>query len=205
MVTVKLTGIEAAMRAYDPARVSQAAKLAINETVKKIHTDAISSIRNEQGYNIKAADLRKKVKITARASVANLAAVVTASGRPISLSYFGATQYRGRTVKTRGGQKTLKRRSSKSGVYVTIKRGEKTHLTDAFIAPVKATYKNGDFAGFHIGVFRRMGDKRLKIAEKRVVTIASMYGNARTERAIRKAIDGSWNKRFNHHLSRLIK
>lgn len=208
MITIKLEGVEQARKAYDPKIVNRAARMAMNEAARQARTAALKSIRVEQGYNIKASDLRQKLRITSKASIADLTAELTATGRPISLAYFGAKEVRdigrGRVLtQTRTSGRIVKRTKAKRGVTVKIKRGKTTHMKDAFMSSVAAISK-GELVGYHVGVFRRLTRKRLPIMEKAVVTIASMFGNSNTQAAITKAVEDTWRKRFDYHIKRLI-
>jgi hypothetical protein len=59
----------------------------------------------------------------------------------------------------------FKPRQTKKGVTVTIKKGHRTMLRSAFIAQMP---------GGHIGVFKRVGRKRLPIRERNVVSYPVM-------------------------------
>lgn len=201
--TVKMTGIDEAMAACDPKNVQRAVTSALNKTAAKARTAAISAVTEK--YNIKKSHLgttatgNSRIKMTA-ATMGNQQAVISISGRPMSLAYFGARQVvvssKGQIRLTaRDKSRLLKRKPGVMGVTVEILKGQRTALQGAFLAAVKA----GN-TGFHIGVFQRHGSKRLPIFEKRMITLASMFGNKRVEDVIAKAVSDNFERIFAHEL-----
>jgi hypothetical protein len=199
MLTVKLEGIEEARRMFDPKVVNRAAYQAINETVRGVRTATGKEIRKE--WNVKAGDLNKKLRAVKMARYGDLEGIVAAQSGSFSLSYFGAKSYKGNTVQTRTSGRRMKRASGKGGVYVKIKRsGGVTHMPNAFMAAVRA----GKGSASHIGIFHRVGKGRLKIIERRVITVASMFGKPAVQAAATKTINNTFSRRFNHHIDRLM-
>ena len=199
MLTVKLKGLDRVMRLFDEKIVSSAASQAINETVRGVRTATSKEIRNE--WNVKKKDLDKKLRAIKMARYGDLEGIVEARSASFSLSYFGAKFYKGNTVQDRTSGKRLKRASGKGGVYVKIKRsGGVTHMPNAFMAAVKA----GKGSASHIGIFHRVGKSRLKIVERRVITVGSMFEKAPVQAAAAKAVDETFSRRFNHHIDRLM-
>ena len=199
MLSVRLEGLDKAMRLFDERIVNRAASITINETVRGVRTATNKEIRKE--WNVKAGDLAKKLRAIKMAKVSDLEGIVEARSGSFSLSYFGAKSYNGTMVQTRVSGKRLNRASSRSGVYVKIKRSEGvTHMPHAFMAAVKA----GKGGGYHIGIFHRKGKSRLKIIERRVITVASMFNQEPVQQVAIKTIDDVFNRRFNHHIDRLM-
>ncbi|MGE4544186.1 MAG: phage tail protein [Pedobacter sp.] len=199
MLSVRLEGLDKAMRIFDERIVSRAASQTINETVRGVCTSTNKEIRQE--WNVKSADLSKKLRAIKMARATDLEGIVEARSTSLSLSYFGAKSYSGTMVQTRTVGKRLKRSSSRSGVYVQIKRGEgQTHKKNAFMTAVKA----GKGGGYHIGVFERVGKSRLPIVERKVITVASMFNQEPVQRVAIKTIDDVFPRRFNHHIDRLM-
>ncbi|MBS0368422.1 MAG: phage tail protein [Proteobacteria bacterium] len=122
----KLQGVKAAVK-------EKAVVRALNEVADQAKVRAAREIR-AQGYNLKAATIKKAITIT-RAKPGVLVAVVRAVGRPVPLIQFDGRQDRkGRvTVKVKGGRKIVK---------------------DAFIA----TMPTG-----HRGIYVRQGDTHKKV------------------------------------------
>jgi hypothetical protein len=169
MITIKLTGIEEALQLCDPKNVQLAARATLNRAVTSARVVASEEIRKV--YNLKASDLTPRLKVKP-ARLDNMTAILEITGKPMSLSYFGAKQYtaQGRMI-TRTVGKQMKRVSkSKMGVSVQVFNGKTTRLPNAFIA----TMKSG-----HVGVMRRLGKARKPIYEKNVITIPSMVENAK--------------------------
>lgn len=192
MITVKLEGLKEAMESLDPKRVKQAARSALAKVAKSAVSTCSAEIR--QVYNVKKSDLDPRINVTPpRAD--NLTAIITISGTSMSLSYFGARQLAGARVITRGkeGMKTAvrKRVAKFAGVEVSVQKGKRTQLRQAFMARMKSG---------HIGVFRRMGKSRLPIMEKAVISIGSMAQAAKVQPIILKKIGESWVKIFPHEL-----
>ena len=198
MLSVRLEGFDKAYRLFDARLVDRAAKFGINDTTRQVRTATSGKIR--ETWNIKAGDLNKKLRAVKMARAGDLEAIIQAKGRPISLSYFGATAYRGRIKQTRTSGQKMKRAGSRSGVYYQITKGVREHKPNAFMAAVKA----GKGGSYHIGVFERKGKERLKIVERKLITIPSMFNQEPVQRSALDTIDSTWPRRFNYHLDRLM-
>jgi hypothetical protein len=111
-----------------------AAPRAINKMIAQVKTGAAREIR-DAGYKLKVSDIKKGLKLS-YATAASLTARVTASGKPIPLSAYGARQ----TAK---------------GVSVDVLHGRKV-ITHAFIATMPSGHK---------GVFVRVGNQHKKTAK----------------------------------------
>lgn len=194
MLEVKIDGLEDALRWFDPKIVDNAAKRAINDAAKKARTAADAEIRKT--WNLAKKNLKGKLQVTQKASLEDLAAIVEAKSRPISLSEFGVTATRGKVKQTRKGIQILKRASRQQGVSVQILKGKpKTRLPHAFL---------GKVGGGHQRVFERMTKSRLPLADRHVITVASMFEKTDVQSAVEDAIDDTFVRRFNHHLDRLL-
>ncbi len=192
MITVKLEGLKEALESMDPKRVNRAASTALAKVAKSAVSTCSAEIRKV--YNVKKGDLDPRIKLTPpRAD--NLTAIITISGKSMSLSYFGAKQLAGARVISRnkdGLKVVARKRAAKSqGVQVSVLKGKRTQLPQAFMARMKSG---------HIGVFRRMGKDRLPIMEKAVISIGSMARAAKVQPVILKKIGESWVKIFPHEL-----
>lgn len=189
---IELKGLDKALDAIDPRKVKQAARMAINDSARFVNAEAKREIRKK--WNIKAAKLNAEMKNVKFATNADLSAVISAVGRPISLIYFGAKQYRGKSIRSGKGVKILKRSSSKSGVFVKILKSRQTHLPEAFLAKTKNGY---------VGVFQRSGWKRLPIENRATVSIPSMFKEENVMSVVVKSIESRFGYRFVHHIDRL--
>ena len=193
-IQVKLEGVEKALKMFNTRIVNQATRMALNETAKTAKTTAAGNIYH--GWNLKKSDINKKLK-TELARSSDLSAALVVRSESFSLSYFGAKQFSGRRTISRTGIKTGKRKSSKGGVYVRIKRGGKiTHLSTSFIAATRSG---------HIGVFRRSTRKHLPIAERRLITVPSMFKQQDVYVPTLRAASRTWSTRLKHHLERLTR
>lgn len=186
------------MKAIDPKIVRQAARAAIKRTADSAKSTASEEIRKV--YNVKKSDLDPRIKVSPPRS-SDLTAVVSIGGKGMSLSYFGAKQItRARVLSRKGkgiasGKLTKKMKSSgpvPSGVLVQVMKGKNTALLrNAFLAKMKTG---------HIGVFRRLGKKRLPVDEKNVISIASMAENAKVMPRVLVKLQERWAKEFPHQL-----
>lgn len=195
MISIKLSGVKEAMEMFDPNVVRKAARSAISKIATQSKTEASKVIRER--FNIKKSDLDSKLKITPPRRD-NLTAIITATGRPISLTYFGAQQL---TTQNRLISRTVGRqlkRAVKRGQGVTvkiIKAKASTRLPRAFIA----TMRNS-----HIGVFIRQGKSRLHITEKSLVTIPTLFAGRNVLPKIKKLIQDKWPDILKHELGFFI-
>lgn len=170
--SVELKVSEELKRALDPKNVILAARQTLNRAVSSGKSIASKEIRKE--YNLKAGDLTPRLKVTT-AKISNLTATIEISGKPMSLSYFGAKQVTGSRIISRKGadlvsakNRTRNRGPMPIGVTEQVKPGRTVFIKKAFLAKMKSG---------HIGVFYRKGKGR-GIVEKNVVTIPSMAQNA---------------------------
>lgn len=203
MITIRLEGIEEALAKFDPKVVRSAARAAIDRATASGKVAASEEIRNV--WNVKKADLDPRIKITPP-RVDNLTGYISIGGKGMSLSYFGARQIMGGTVRSRVGKNIksgkvtrgmLKSGPIPQGVMVEILKGKGTMLLrNAFLAKVAAP-KSGNS---HIGVFRRGTKKRLPIYEKSVISIATMANRPEVMDRIRSRISERWMKEFPHQL-----
>lgn len=176
MITIEVKGVDEVLSALDPRNVQLALRASINRAVQSGKSIASEEIRKV--YNVKAGDLNPRLK-TYLAAINRLSATLEITGRPMSLSYFGAKQITGGRAVSRGkdGGLVSKRNAAmrrfgpvQQGVMVQVLKGKPATLRHAFMARMK---KSG-----HVGVFRRMGRASLPIDEKNVITIPSMVENA---------------------------
>lgn len=198
-MNLQLKGLDKALLMFDPKKVKRAARMAINDGLTTGRKTASKEIRKD--WNIKAARVNKELRKFKTARNNDLTAIIQAKGRPIDLINFGAKWKRGRMTTT-GTKSTRSKRSIKSGggVTVQIHKGKKTRLPHAFIATTKAGK-----SGLHVGVFERVGRKRLPIQSKATITLASMFDQNTVMLPTQAAIAKRMADRFDHHLDRLLK
>ena len=189
--------IDRALEWLPEKMVRPAARMALNDTGRQATTAAKGKIRER--YNITAGLLNQRVWIGYFASNQNLQLEIASAGRSIDLTYFGARWVRGNRVVTRTSTKTFKRARGTAGVFYEAERGKPGHLPNAFIARVEA----GKSGGSHMGVFVRKGDTRLKIVNKNMISVASMFDRDDVQEAIRRVVDEKFPERFSHHIERL--
>lgn len=191
MITIKLEGLQESMQVLEPAIHKKAVRSALTKLARQGKTEASSVIRER--FNIKKADLDPRFKIDPPRNN-DLIAVLSATGRPIDLTYFGAKQITAQNrLITRTTARQLKRVSKiGQGVTVAIVRGAKpTRLPKAFIA----TMPNSK-----IGVFIRKGKAR-QIVNKAVVTVATLFGSQKTMDKVQQRIQEQWPKVFASELN----
>ena len=173
-ITVKLDSREVERLLKDAPNIARkTATRTLNRTADKARVAASRTVR--ETYNIKAGDLNKSVKTT-KASISKLETLLTITGKPVALMAFAARQ-------------TLK------GVtYKILKAGGRVRLPHAFIA----TMKSG-----HIGVFERRTDKSLPIAERKFISMPSVWGSKAVmsvvERVVNAEIVKEWKANWEHY------
>jgi len=117
----------------------------INKLLNKGQTAANKKVR--EVYNVKAKDLRDRT-IIKRATNSRVEGFLIVRGRRMPVVVFGARQ-------------------TKRGVSVLIKRtGGRKLIKSSFLAQMKSG---------HLGVYQRLGNKRLPIKELFTIDIAKMY------------------------------
>ena len=202
MLTIKLTGVKEAMETVDPKIVKQSARAAIDRAVKSGKTVASAEIRAV--WNVKKADLDPRIRITPP-RMSDLKGVITIGGKGMSLSYFGAKQIMGGTVRSKIGKNIrtskitrgmMKAGPLPSGVMVEVLKGKNTTLLrNAFLSKVSAGK-----SGSHIGVYHRLTDKRLPIHEKNVISVATMASRPEVMDKITSRISQQWATEFPRQL-----
>jgi hypothetical protein len=161
-----LEGIEARARAISKANIS-----ALNKLAAQGKTAASKKIRED--YNIKAGDLSKGIDVD-KATNGRLNAVLVGRGKHgIPLVLFGAKWTRP-TMGKRG-----KMRGSKEGASVMVKVGNRKTIPGSFVA----TMKSG-----HVGLFKRIGKKRLPIKELYGPQPALLLGIPKVVQAVRDLV-----------------
>jgi len=144
LIKVEMKGFEKARKLLDP-KIYQAAA---TSTVNKLMTQAKTTAVNEavKHWNIKKSDLtttstgKGRLQIH-RATWSDMTSTLTITGRPLSLSLFGAKQIMGqRTAKMgdaiRKGRVTAKMKNAgpvPKGVIVQLMKGKTTFLRKAFL------------------------------------------------------------------------
>jgi hypothetical protein len=192
MVSIKLEGLDKALEALSQDVVRKAARQSVRRVAVAGRVVVSTEIRKV--YNVKARDLEQRIKVD---NGGDLSSTIVIQGKSMSLSYFGAKQFYGRTVVSRSKTGLVKKKSRKlvgprpSGVQVGVMTGKTTMLAHTFMAQMR----NG-----HIGVFRRLGKKRLPIDEKNVVSFATMAQNAAVEPAVIARIQERWATEFPRQL-----
>lgn len=184
--TISLEGYEQALTMFDGRVVDTAARRALTRAIERGRTEARRAIHAK--WNIKKTDINRAIN-SIKVSGNEISAIISAKGRPLSLSYFGAKEYAHFSTISRSGRKTRKTQNkSKKGVYVKIYRdGQLTHKPKGFVQ----TMHSG-----HIGVFERVGKSRYPIRERKVITIASMFSQSGAIEPTVEAIHKSWSSEF---------
>jgi hypothetical protein len=198
MITIKLEGMQEALDMCDPQVVRRAARAAIDRATKSGRTIVSKEITDV--WNVKKSDVDPRIKLSSP-SLYDLKGEISIGGKGMSLSYFGARQIMGASVRSRVGHnlKTGKvTRGMKAvgplphGVIVQVLKGKETALLrNAFLAKVTSGK-----SGSHIGVYRRFNKKRLPIDEKNVISIASMVNRPEVMTRVVDRIIERWNVEF---------
>ncbi len=212
MFKIELVGFEELKKTLNPKTFQAAATSTVNKLMAKAKTVAVNEAVNV--WNIKKSDLtttstgKGRLQIQ-RATWSDMTSTLTITGRPLSLSLFGAKQIMGGSYRAKMGDairkgkvtgKMKKAGPVPQGVVVQLMKGHTTFLRKAFLGRVKA----GD-QGHHVGVFQRQGLERLPILEKRLITVPSMFAQVRIMQAVEKTVLGNAQKTFNHELEFYLK
>lgn len=156
-----------------PKAAEKAAIRTLNRTADKARVAASKTVR--ETYNIKAGDLGKSVKTT-RASQSKFETVLIIIGKPVGLIAFAARQ------------------TAKGVTYKILKSGGRDRLPHTFIA----TMRSG-----HRGVFERLGKARLKIRERKFITMPSVWKSKKVidvvERVISTEIVKEWKANWEYY------
>lgn len=206
MITVKLEGLDKALRSLDSGVVRKAAYMAINKAASGAKTEGNRAIRDK--FNIKKPRLDKAMTNFRMASSNDLSAVIKAESRPIGLINFGARWVRnvGKRARTTTATKSsvAKRRSKDTGVLVSVEKGKTTRLKNAFIGRGRRGNEDG---GGVLRVFQRADKSRSNshLMSKSSVTVASMFGQKNVEERMVKKIGETFDKEFSRQLDRLLK
>lgn len=189
--------------------LKQAISRALNRTASQSRTEANKNIR--QTYRISASQINSSL-VVRNSSRTNLTAKIIASGKPISLTSFGAKQESATTtVKfdrkgnlSRVTRKTRKRNPA-SGVSFEIKKGNVERLPTAFIQTA-----NGGTTVFARGEYNSpgqgfsFGKARLPIAKMTTISLPLMFANNDVINPTQsKALD-VFNQRITHEITWLM-
>lgn len=154
----------------DAAEIRKATYRSLNRAADGLKTDASRKIRERYTITNKALSPAFYIR---RATWYELAAVVSASGRPLPLIGFAARQV-------------------KRGVSVAVKKGGRKILAGSFIARMPSG---------HVGVFMRKGAKRLPIAEKFSVSVPGMFGAKEVQAVLADLVTDRFSKAMEQNLN----
>lgn len=150
--------------------VTKAANSSLNKTIKSVQSIAVKDISKDIGLTQK--DTRRYL-IIKRATWRNLVASVEGSGKRIAIN-------------------RLKPRQIKKGVTYRGEGGGRKLIPGAFMAPIPGSNK--------MGVFKRVGKKRMPINFLRSVSIPKVMTKEAVERAMKDVAAERWKKNFQHEL-----
>ena len=169
-------------------------KKAIYSTMSKARRRAktmMSGLIREK-WNIKKKNLDSKLRIKAGSRDSHYESFeMTVKGMSLSLSYFGAKQYTANRVITTKKGWSNKRRSKFQGVEVTVLKGKKTRLTNAFMQSAGSG---------HMMVLRRTSKARYPIDEKAAISPASMFESHATADKFEEEMMEFIEKTFAHEV-----
>lgn len=157
--------------------VPKAIVAALNRTIQTVGTD----MKREavQGYEIKAGDVQKTLKLK-RASASQMQAAAQSTGKPLGLFHFKVKPRKRPTKRI----KSVKVKIKKADGYKDIKTNPK-----AFIADHNA-----------LNVFRREGKQRLPIKRLVSLSIPQMISNPASLARIQEHAEETLEKRTAHEI-----
>ena len=198
-MTIKLEGIDKALKMFDPKHVIHAAQKAINDVSKQAMTEVKKNITEE--YNVKYGRLSQYLRLTTRARGDNLEAVITGKGRGLALSYFDAKQEGQRIanigVARRKGKVLLRKQGRKYGGQVTalVKKMGGRKVVSGEPKPFIAQMKSG-----HIAVVRRIGKERKPIRELFGPGVGGLFGTPKIMGNAKRIVNEKFEPRFKYWL-----
>lgn len=190
--------VDAFDEALDSAteEMEQLVRKAIYSTMAKVrrHAQTLLSTMIRQKWNIKKADLDRKIRVRAgsRQGAHYESFEMTIRGISISLSYFGAKQYVRNQVISRTKTRTNKRQSTFQGVQVEVIKGRRVKLSGSFMQQASSG---------HMMVMRRKGKSRYPVQIKASISVASMFADAATADAFEEELVSFLERTFDHELN----
>lgn len=198
--TVELSGIDQALKMFDPAIVDKAIQSSLIRVLSSGKSSISENIRNI--YNVKKSDLDPRIFLN-KSRLADNEASIEISGRSMSLSYFGAKQILRNITRSRSSQggiltKAISKQAKARGpmpygVQIEVFKGKPIILKKVFIAQMSRS-------SWHVGVYRRLFKSRLPIEEKAVVTFATMVNNKMIMPVVLQRITDRWEIEFANNL-----
>lgn len=202
--SIKLEGVEKALRQFDSKTVIRAARSAVNDVATQGKNEAVRIIKSE--YNIKPSRLKQYLKLTAKAAGNSLQAIITGKGMGLALSYFDARQT-GVVANRKGFRYT--RRAGKQGnlryggaVTALVKRaGGRKEVSGKYgNKPFIAKMKSG-----HTGVWVRQGKKPKPIEQLYGPGVGGLFGTKNVMDRTKKVINEKFKPRFDYWFSRYFR
>lgn len=206
-ITIKLAGVEKLLKTFDPRKVARAAAGALNRAVKSGRTEASSVIR--EIWNIKKSDLDRKIVVKG-AMMSNLTAILTVTGKPINLLYFGARQIAGgksKRLKFKGrisaDAKIITGRAGRgySGVTAQTQFSHKTVLPKAFIS--RATKGGIPLVLIRSSKAKSKSGRKEGLLAIKVITEASIFKQEKTLNRVASKIKTQWQKEWDNQIKQL--
>lgn len=204
---IKLEGVEKLLKTFDPRKVAHAAAGALNRAVKSGKTEASSLIR--ETWNIKKSDLDRKIVVKG-AMMSNLTAILTVSGKPINLLYFGARQITGgksKRLKFKGrisaDAKIITGRAGRgySGVTAQTQLGHKTVLPKAFIS--RATKGGIPLVLIRSSKAKSKSGRKEGLLAIKVITQVTMFKQPKVMNQVVLKIKTQWQKEWDNQIKQL--
>jgi len=165
-IKLELKGIEKFKELTDNKLFGKVLGRTLKRTTTKFKTTTVKEVR--QTYNIKAKDLKQYIKLKKEG---DLEFRFIVQGKTLGLEKF-------------------KPRQTKSGVTITVKKGQRFKLAHVFLAKDK----NGN-----IRVFERETKKRMPITRLFSLSVPQMFNEKILEKGIKEA-EQTFEKEFKHNL-----
>lgn len=172
--------------------IPNATRRTINKVATTVRKEANQEIR--QKYNLKAGDVNESLKLR-RANFKKLSATITATGRPLSLTRYGATVRTVSVTVAKGRYKGTKRKQQAISVKIRKDRGKRIY--DGAFTPGGLKVR-GRLTG---PAFRRQEPGRLPLEKIATRGIPSMFAEKRIERANERTARSRWDKVFPQELA----
>lgn len=221
-INVDVKGIDELLKKLDPKKIGKGIQAALNRTAKSGKTEISSQLREK--WNLRKTDIDRKIEFKpARGSA--LSAIISVTGKPISLMYFGPSSVSG-GIKTyasrnKGVMPGLAQKRSggrNSGVKVKIfnTKGQTT-LSKAFFTiatkggtplVVWRSQEKVDASKYYssrIKNFKSRGGKyqKGKLKAYKIITLPSMFTQSKVMQAVKEKIKTQWQKEWANQIKQL--
>jgi len=162
-----------------PKEIPKVITRAVNRAATAGRTEATKEAR--QDYYVKAKSIRDTIRID-KATYADPHAMILSRGKLLALSKFRITPKSPAPNRTKP-------------IKVRVKRGEGGEIPNAFVSSMNSG---------HVGVYKRVGEKRLPITELYGPSIPQMLDNEDVRERVEERATEAIDERLTHEVNRVM-